>query len=49
MPRRCAVAPHESEGSCGVHFLDHLSADRTCLLGGEFAVVTVLEVDANLV
>ena len=30
------------------HFLDHLAADRTGLAAGEFAVVTVLQVDADL-
>ena len=48
MSRHRAVAPREPYGSCGVHFLDHLSADRTCLLRGEFAVVTLLEVDSDL-
>lgn len=48
MSRRCAVAPREPYGSCGAHFLDHLSADRTCLLRGELAVVTVLKVHTDL-
>ena len=30
------------------HLLDHLTADRTCLLGCEVTVVTVLKVNANL-
>ena len=30
------------------HFLDHLTADGTSLLGGEIAVVALLEVDTNL-
>ena len=30
------------------HFLNHLTADGTCLLGGEIAVVALLEVDTNL-
>ena len=30
------------------HLLDHLSADRTGLAGGQIAVVALLEVDADL-
>ena len=30
------------------HLLDHLAADGTGLAAGEFAVVTVLQVDADL-
>ena len=30
------------------HLLDHLSADRTGLAGGQVAVVTLLEIDAHL-
>ena len=30
------------------HLLDHLSADRTGLAGGQIAVVTLLEIDAHL-
>ncbi len=30
------------------HFLDHLTADGTRLLGGEVTVVALLEVDTNL-
>ena len=48
MPRRCAVAPRELYGSCGAHFLNHLSADRAGLLGGKFSVIALLEVDTDL-
>ena len=30
------------------HLLDHLAADRTGLTAGQVAVVTVLQVDADL-
>ena len=38
----------KSHSSYGVHIVDHLTADGTCLLGGEIAVVALLEVDTNL-
>ena len=34
--------------SCGCHYVDHLSADRTCLLCSEIAVITLLEVNADI-
>ncbi len=34
--------------SYGRHDVDHLSADRTCLLCSEIAVITLLEVNADI-
>ena len=31
------------------HYVDHLTADRTCLTAGKVAVVALLEVYANFV
>ena len=44
-----AVRPLKPRASYGCHVLDHLTADGTCLLGGEIAVVALLEVDTNLI
>ena len=31
----------------GTHYVDHLTADGACLLGGQVTVIALLEVDAN--
>ena len=47
MPQCCSVSPLETHRSYGCHLLDHLAADRTSLLAGKIAVITVLEVNAD--
>ena len=44
----CSVRPHKTHCSYGRHLLDHLATDGAGLAGGQVAVVTVLQVDANL-
>ena len=43
-----AVIPLEFHSSCGTHVFNHLTADRTCLLCSEIAVITLLEVNADI-
>ena len=45
----CPIIPDDFCLSHGTHDVDHLTADRACLTGGEVAVVALLEVDAYLV
>ena len=46
---RYSVMTFKSNSSYGVHIVDHLSADRTCLTGGEIAVVAVVQIDTDFV
>lgn len=49
MSYRGPIGARKARDSFGSHLLDHLTADRTCLTGGEFAVVALLEVNTDLV
>ena len=42
------VCPAEFNVSYRAHYVDHLAADGACLLGGQVAVVALLEVHAYL-
>ena len=48
MPHSSPVFAGIFRSSYGTHLLDHLAADGTGLAGGQVAVVTFLQVDANL-
>ena len=48
MPLHDPVISCKSRGSYGAHVLDHLAADGAGFAGGQVAVVTVLQVDADL-
>ena len=48
MPDCSAVCTGIVRSSYGTHLLDHLAADRTGLATGQVAVVTVLQVDTDL-
>ena len=48
MPERCAAFPREARSMYGTHLLHHLTADRAGLAAGQFAVVAILEVYADL-
>ena len=48
MPDCSAVCTGVVRSSYGTHFLDHLAADGAGLAAGQVAVVTVLQVDADL-
>ena len=48
MPRRRPIRTDKPRASYGLHVLDHLSADRVGLTGGQIAVIALLEVHANL-
>ena len=47
MPRRGAVCAGVTRASYGTHLLDHLAADGAGLTGGQVAVVTLLQIDAD--
>ena len=48
MPHSSPVFACKIRSSYGTHLLDHLAADGAGLLGGQVAVVALLEVDADL-
>ena len=48
MSRSNPAIPLIFHASYGIHLLDHLAADRTGLAAGQVTVVTVLQVDADL-
>ena len=48
MPHGSPVFAGIVRASYGTHLLDHLAADGAGLAGGQVAVVTFLQVDANL-
>jgi len=43
-----AARPLKFRASYGSHVLDHLTTHGACLLGGQLAVVALLQVDTNL-
>ena len=48
MPDPRPTLPYKLRASYGAHFLHHLTADRAGLAAGQFAVVAILEVYADL-
>ena len=44
----CTIIPFKFQSSYGIHLLDHLAADGAGLAGGQVTVVTVLQVDTDL-
>ena len=48
MSLRNAVFPLKFQGSCGIHIVDHLTADGACLTGGEIPIVALIQRDADL-